>query len=381
MTAGCKKLMTKKLLYILAETEDFWVSRLPLAAAARDRGYEVHLAAPGAAGDKQLKKSGFTGHDLPPAQSGLSFSAALRNILTIRSMLRALKPDIVHTITLKYSLLTGLAAGRSSETKLVYTIAGLGYLFSAEDMKARIMLGALLPFLKYVLRNPSAAVIFQNPDDMNTLVRKNFVREEKAFLVRGSGVDLQKFAPGGGEDSGPPVVLMPTRLVRDKGISVFIDMAKILEKRQIPARFQVAGGITDHNPLAITEEEMERMVADSPVEWLGKVSDMPALYQKAALIVYPSWYGEGIPRVLLEAAACGKAIVTTDHPGCREAVAHNDNGLLIPVKNAEAAADAVEFLLKNPDHRKKMSAAGRIRAEREFGISGVVEKILKLYGL
>jgi glycosyltransferase involved in cell wall biosynthesis len=142
----------------------------------------------------------------------------------------------------------------------------------------------------------------------------------------------------------------------------------------------VAGGITEHNPLAITKTEMERMVAGTPVEWIGRVDDMPGLYARATLIVYPSWYREGIPRVLLEAAACGKAIVTTDHPGCREAVIHNETGLLVPVKNAEATADAVEAILKNPDLRKKMESAGRALAEREFGIDKVVAQTMKIYG-
>ncbi|MCE7887731.1 MAG: glycosyltransferase family 1 protein [Alphaproteobacteria bacterium PRO2] len=369
-----------KLLYILAETNDFWSSRLPLALAVKEKGCEVHLAAPGAARDSKLKEFGFHGHDLPPARNGFSTSAAVKNIFAIKKLLRNLKPDIAHTFTLKYSLLAGLAACRAKNTRHVFTIAGLGYLFSDSGIKSKILLCIAAPFLKHALHK-AETVTFQNTDDMQILIRKNFLRAENSVLIRGSGVDLQKFSPRNNTESDPPLVLMPTRLVHDKGISIFIAMAEILRKRRIFARFQIAGGVTEHNPLAITKVEMERMVAGTNVEWIGRVDDMPALYARATLVVYPSWYREGIPRVLLEAAASGKAVVTTDHPGCREAVIYNETGLLVPVKNAEATADAVESILKNYDLRKKMESAGRTLAEREFGIDKVVAETLKIYRL
>lgn len=369
-----------KLLYILAETNDFWSSRLPLALAAKERGCEIHLAAPGAADDLVLKEFGFHGHDLPQARNGFSiFFAAVKNIFAIKKLLRGLKPHIAHTFTLKYSLLTGLAACCSKNTKHVFTIAGLGYLFSGSDLKSKILLCIAAPFLKYALRR-AETVTFQNSDDMQILTFRNFVRAKNTVLIRGSGVDLQKFSPRSDTESNPPLILLPTRLIHDKGISIFIAMDEILKKRQIPARFQVAGGTTEHNPLAITKAEMERMVAGSNVEWIGRADDMPALYAQATLIVYPSWYREGIPRVLLEAAACGKAIVTTDHPGCRDAVIHNETGLLVPVKNAEETADAVEAILKNPALRKKMESASRALAEREFSVDKVVTQTMKVYG-
>jgi glycosyltransferase involved in cell wall biosynthesis len=368
-----------KLLYILAETNDFWSSRLPLAMAAKEKGCEIYVAAPGAADDLVLKEFGFHGHDLPPARNGFSIFSAVKNVFSIKKLLRELKPDIAHTFTLKYSLLTGLASCCAKNTKHIFTIAGLGYLFSGNDIKSKILLCIAAPFLKYALRK-AETVTFQNSDDMQILTSRNFVRAENSVLIRGSGVDLQKFSPSSGAESNPPLVLLPTRLIHDKGISVFMAMAEILKKRHIPARFQVAGGVTQHNPLAITKAEMERMVAGSAVEWIGRVDDMPALYAQTTLIVYPSWYREGIPRVLLEAAACGKAIVTTDHPGCREAVIPNETGLLVPIKNAQAAADAVEAILKNPTLRKKMESAGRALAEREFSVDKVVTQTIKVYG-
>lgn len=373
--------MGKKLLYILAETEDFWSSRLQLALMAQAKGCQVHLAAPGAASDSKLSSYGFSGHNLPSTRSGFSPLHAFRTIMAIRKITQDLNPDLVHTITLKYSLLAGLAVRDMHGLKIIYTIAGLGYLFSGYDQKSKIFLRIVSPFLKSVLRNPDAVVTFQNSNDMDVLARGNFVRKENCVLIPGSGVDIEKFSPRDGEDSSPPLILMPTRLVRDKGISIFVKMANILKKRQVLARFQIAGGTTDHNPLAITQEDMEHLIAGTPVEWIGRVDDMPALYAQATLVVYPSWYREGIPRVLLEAAAMGKAIVTTDHPGCREAVTHNESGLLVPVKDPEATADAVQKILGDPGMRQRMQICARIRAENEFASSHIVEKTIKIYGL
>lgn len=371
-----------KILYILAEIEDFQASRAPLARAMRDRGYEIHVAAPGAARDEKLKLAGYTGHDLPLAARGLTPVAAAKNILAIRRVLREVKPGIAHTVTLKYSLLSGLAAKGIPGTRHVFTIAGLGYLFSGADVKSKILRVLAAPFLKCALNRPGARVTFQNSDDMDILMRGKFVRPETATLIYGSGVDLEKFHPAGaGAGEDPPLVLMPARLVRDKGVSVFIDMAEILAKRGVRAQFMIAGGTTAHNPLALSENEMKEMIRGKPVEWPGRVADMPGLYARAALVVYPSWYREGIPRVLLEAAAAGKAAITTDHPGCRDAVTHGDNGLLVPVKDAVATADAVQSLLADPARREQMGRRGRERTEKEFDSRLIAEQTLRVYGI
>lgn len=371
----------KKILYILAEVSDFWSSRLPLALAVQDKGYTVYVAAPGASLDDKMTSYGFQGIDLPPAPRGFSLAAVVKTLLTIRSILKRETPNIAHIFTLKYSFFAGLAALGLRNSKIIFTIAGLGYLFSGEGTKSKILLFLITPFLKFSLRGRRKFLIFQNPDDMRVMIDNNFVLPEVSTLIRGSGVDLEKFSPNNNTQEQPPLVLMPTRLVRDKGLSVFIEMAQILTARGVEAQFQIAGGVTDHNPLAISKDEMERMVAHTPVEWIGKVPDMPALYARASLIVYPSWYGEGIPRVLLEAAAMGKPCVTTDHPGCREAVSHNDNGLLVPVKNAQATAEAVEKLLKNPSLREAMGKRGRQKAETEFDVHLIVRETLALYKL
>ncbi len=369
-----------KLLYVINHIDWFWSHRLPLARGAQEAGYDVHVAVTGAEGDKNLKKEGFTGHELPASDQGFLPLTMLKTIWAIHKLMHTEKPTLVHAITLKYAFLAGLAGRLNPDVKLVHTLAGLGYLFAGEGCKPKVLRTLIGPVLKLALKGKNTELIFQNPDDLALLLSRNFAREEQCTLIRGSGVDTEEFKPQPEpEELEAPVVVMPTRLVHDKGVAVFVEAARILKARGITAQCQIAGGVTTNNPLAISQAEMEEMVADGAAQWLGKVSDMPKLLAGATLIVYPSYYREGIPKVLLESAAMGKAIITTDHPGCREAVAHNDNGLLVPVKDAEATANAIEALLGDKEKRQSMGKKSRQRAEQEFDVRLIVEKTLQVY--
>lgn len=368
-----------KLLYVINHIDWFWSHRLPLARAAREDGWAVGVAVTGAGADGRLDAQGFKGFELPPADRGFGPLAALRIIRAIHALIKREKPDILHAITLKYAFLAGLAARLDPDVKIVHTIAGLGYLFSGEGLKPKMLRLAVGPFLKCALKHPRARIIFQNPDDRDLMIRRGFVRPAQCFLIRGSGVDLSAFPLAPEPAAEIPLVLMPTRLVRDKGIAVFIEAAKILIDEGVEARFMIAGGVTRNNPLAISEAEMKAMIAGSPVEWPGRVDDMPALLAASALVCYPSHYGEGVPKVLLEAAASGRAIVTTDHPGCREAVTDGQNGLLVPVRDARATAAAVAVLLRDAELRGRMGMAGRKMAEEEFDVRRIAGETLAVY--
>jgi glycosyltransferase involved in cell wall biosynthesis len=281
----------------------------------------------------------------------------------------------VHAITLKYAFLTGFALLFHPHIKRVFTIAGLGYFFSGEGIKPKLLRLLISPALKFVLKG--ALIIVQNPDDRDLLIKRHFIKS--AHLIRGSGVDTTQYLPRPDKEQSPPIVLMPTRLVRDKGVIVFSEAARLLKSRGVNARFQIAGGMEGANPNTITKAEMDALIADGAVEWLGRVNEMPALYATASLIAYPSWYREGVPKVLLEAASSGKAIVTTDHPGCREVVTEGVNGYLVPVKNAQALGSAIEKILKDKALRQSMGAAGRQKALAEFDVNLVVAETLKVY--
>lgn len=370
----------RKILLVINHIDWFWSHRLPLAKGAQQAGYNVHVAVTGAAKDANLAPQGFTGHELPATDSGAHAIALLQAILRLISLIGTEKPGIVHAITLKYAFITGLAARFHPRTRVVHTIAGLGYLFSGEGLKPRLLRTLVGPFLKLALGSSRTSLIFQNPDDMRLMITRGFARAEQCHLILGSGVDLNEFMPAPPPAAQPPIVLMPTRLVRDKGVAVFIEAARMLQQKGIAARFQIAGGVSKSNPLALSEEEMHELLKGSPVEWLGKVSDMPGLLAGAALIAYPSYYGEGIPKVLLEAAAMAKPIVTTDHPGCREVVVDGENGLLVPVRDAKALANAIQSILQNPQRMDAMGRESLRRAQTMFDVNLIVQQTLNVYG-
>lgn len=369
----------KKLLYIINHMDWFWSHRLPLAQGAQNDGWAVQVCASDAAHDQALSEQGFTGFELPDAGAKLSPFAVLGIIFAIHRLIKTQKPDLVHAITIKYAFMAGIAARFHPNTKVVFTLAGLGYLFSGEGFKPRLLRFIVGPFLRFALKNPHAQVIFQNPDDQNIMLKRGFVRPIASNLIKGSGVDVDAFAFSAEPQNDTPIVVMPTRLVHDKGVGVFVEAARILKDKGINASFQIAGGEAPHNPLGISRSEMEAMISDGCAQWLGKVDDMPALLASANLIVYPSYYGEGIPKVLLESAAIGRAIITTDHAGCREAAATGVNGLLVPIKDAKATAQAIEHLLNDEALRAEMGAASRKRAENEFDVRIIVKTTLSVY--
>lgn len=363
--------MPGKLLLVVNHIDWFWSHRLPLARGAKEAGFEVVVACHGADGDPRLAEAGFRGVSLPGGSPFATLGA-------LRAAVRDESPDVLHVITIKYAFLAGLATLGLGLPRIVHTIAGLGYLYTGEGVKPRLLRAALASFFRIALRRGNTHVIFQNPDDKTLLERLGLADPVRSHLIRGSGVDVDAFTVTP-EPQGETLVLMPTRLVHEKGVAIFVEAARMLKAEGVQARFAIAGGLSRSNPRAITEAEMRAMTADGAAEWLGKIDDMPRLLAESALIVYPSYYGEGIPKVLLEAMAAGRAIVTTDHPGCREAVADRVNGLLVPVRNAPAVADAIRSFLDHPDERARMGAEGRERAEEEFRVERIVGETLKVY--
>jgi len=221
-------------------------------------------------------------------------------------------------------------------------------------------------------------VIFQIQYDASVLVNWGVLDSQKIRLLRGSGVDLTAFTQFE-EDDGVPIVCFASRLLRDKGVYDFVAAARLLQKRGIEARFWLVGDADTKNPTGLTATELQSLRDGDVVEVLGYKKDIPALYAKAHIICLPSFYGEGIPKALIEAAAASRAVVTTDHPGCREAVVPNKSGLLVPVKSPEKLADALQWLIEHPADRLAMGKAGRLLAEREFAIEKIVQGHLEIY--
>lgn len=367
-----QKAKNEKILYVINHIDWFWSHRLPLAKGAQDAGHDVHVAVNGAENDKKLGQNSFKGHDIPE-------KSIIKIVLDLNSIIKSEKPAIIHAITLKYAFICGILSLFYPKICFIHTIAGLGYVFSGNGFKPKLLRAILSQIFKIIFQRKNTKLIFQNPDDQNIFLSRHYCSPEQCYLIRGSGVDLQQFPFTPEPENNPPIILMPTRLLHDKGIAVFIEAAKILEKDRIQARMQIAGGISETNPAAISEQDMQSMLKGSNVEWLGKVSNMPALYASCTCVAYPSYYREGVPKVLLEAAATGRAIITTNHPGCREAVNDGENGLLIPVKDAVALAEAIKNLLEHPKLRHTMGQKSRTLAEDIFDVKKIVKETLKVY--
>lgn len=370
--------MSKKILYLFDAGD--WQSRMAVAHGARDKGMEVIIGLINGDEADADKAPEFKIIPLKKSGNSIGILSSLQMVKDINTLIKQEQPDIIHAVTLKYGFMSGIAAWSFKKIRKIHTLAGLGYLFRSDEPKSKLLQAALRPFLTCVLRRKNTLLIFQNPDDLDLMIRGRYALTENSVLIRGSGVYLDHFTPDPYLDNGDiPVVLMPTRLVHEKGVAIFIEAARILAQRGVKARFEIAGGETKHNPKAISRAEMEEMVKDGIVTWLGRVNDLPQRLAKADLIVYPSYYGEGIPRVLLESCAAGCAIITTDHPGCREAVTHGVNGLLVPVRDVDATAEAMHDLLSHSEKRADMAKHSRIKAEKEFDIHSIVAQTIALY--
>lgn len=369
--------MKKKLLFVVNVDWFFISHRLPIALSAINSGFEVHLAT--GITDKLaiLHSYDLKVHPLGLVRDGVGVLNAFQTLLDLKMIIKKVNPDIVHLVTIKPVLLGGLVARWMRVPALVSAVSGLGYVFMANGWVARVRLRIVKNLYRLAFGHSNQVVIFQNPDDREILIDVTNLPEEKAVIIRGSGVDLMQFfvLP---EVVGQPVVLFPARLLADKGVFEFVAAAKLLRSQGKDARFVLAGAVDTANPTSVSQNQLDGWVKEGIVEHWGYCTDMPKALASANLVVLPS-YREGLPKVLLEAAACGRAVVTTDVPGCRDAIVSCLTGILVPVRDVVHLAAAIEILITKPEKRKAMGLAGRKLAEREFDVNAVVDKHLSIY--
>lgn len=374
--AGRKPLM-KKILFVVNALEFFLSHRLPLAVAANKAGYKVHIASADGTGVKKISQLGFEHHVIDIARSGQNPLKELLSIVQLFRVFQKIRPQIVHLITIKPVLYGGLAARFAGVDGVVAAVSGLGTVFLSQSGLAGLRKTFISFLYRQAFRQKKLAVIFQNPDDRQVLLDIGALSLDQSRLIRGSGVDLLDY-PCLPELEGTPVVVMAARLLRDKGIYEYVEAARILRQRGIDACFRLIGAPDAGNPSSIGQSQLDAWSAEGVVELLGYRSDISQQYAVATIVCLPS-YREGLPKSLVEAAACGRAVVTTDVPGCRDAIELDVSGLLVPVKDAEALADALQRLIESPALRQCMGSAGRVLAEREFAIEKIVDAHLNIY--
>ena len=367
----------KKLLFLATEDWYFCSHRLPPARAAQAAGYDVVVATRVDLRGAEIMAEGFKLVPIGLRRRSRNPFREVAAIAEIAQIYRRERPDIVHHVALKPVLYGSLAALLVRRPAVVNALAGMGFLFTSTSRTASVLRSAVSRIFRVLLNAGRSVLILQNPDDEAMLVSGGLVAPSRVRLIRGSGVDIERFAPTP-EPGGTPVVMLPSRMLWDKGVGEFVAAAGALRVRGVVARFVLVGDGDADNPASIPDAQLKAWHDSGLIECWGRCEDMPAALAQAHIVCLPS-YREGLPKVLLEAAACARALVATDAPGCREIVRHGENGLLVPLRDAASLADAFERLLGDPALRFRMGQKGRHMVELEFSEAKVAQETLAVY--
>jgi len=356
--------------------------RRSLAKRLEDLGYDVVLlSAPGEYGPR-LRDMGFSWHPVAMDRRSLNPIRELATVWRVMRFVRAQRPFLVHNFTVKCAIYGSLAARFAGGIPRVNAIAGLGYVFSSNDALARALRPLTRLLLAFSLGGSKAGVIAQNPDDLGKLKQSKLVDPNRAWLIPSSGVNCVRFEVPERQQRPreyPLRVVLAARLLRSKGILEFAEAARILRKRGIPVEFLLAGTPDPGNPDSIREDDVWEWSEDGLLRWLGHVDDMATLFRECDVMALPSYYGEGLPRTLVEAAAAGLALVSTDMPGCRDAVIDGVTGIVMPPRDVDALVDALARLEADRAQVHSMGAAARTRALSEFDESIVNGRTIEVY--
>jgi len=369
-------MLEKKILYVVNVDWFFISHRLPIALEALKKGYKVYIACGITDKHQYLLDLGFYVYPLRLDRGSKGISSQFNSIYDIYRVLQEVKPDIVHFVTIKPVLFGGIVSlFFSNIKKRVFSISGLGYIFISEGLKYSLVRFVIKILYKIALSGKGTVVIVQNNDDKKIILSISHV---PVVLIKGSGVDLKKykFIP---ERLTPVKVVMATRLLKDKGVYEYLKSAKIIKNSGYDdVVFELYGDIDLDNPASIREKELEQLKSDFPVQIKGFSNDISKVFSESNIVVLPS-YREGLPKVLIEAAACGRAVVTTDVPGCRDAIKVNQTGLLVKVKDVQSLVKQIIFLIEHKDKRLQMAKNAREYACRKFDINKVIEQHFWIY--
>lgn len=365
-------------LLVVVNVDWFFLShRLEVALGALRAGHEVHVATSISQGRVQLEKYGFIVHPLVVDRSGAGPVGLIKLFLAFLRLFWTLRPDVLHLVTIKPVLIGGAAARFSPVRGVVYAISGLGHVFLEYGMFGKLRRKIVGAWYRFVLGAQNMRIIFQNPDDRHEIESVAILRKDQIVMIPGSGVELSEYKmmplPG-----GEAVVLMAARLLSTKGVREYVAAAKQLRASGVKAQFLLVGDPDPANPASIPALELDAWGKQGVVELLGHRSDIPSLMAQAHIVVLPS-YREGLPKVLIEAAACGRAVITTDVPGCRDAIEKDVTGVLVPLKDVASLADAMRRLIEDRPLCQAIGHAGRKRAEKVFDVNVVVRTHLQIY--
>jgi glycosyltransferase involved in cell wall biosynthesis len=378
MDVRVEKVVERRLLIVANVAWFFAMHRLPIARMARTRGLDVHVACGIGSGAEDVIAENFPFHAVPLRREAFTPFSDVRATAALTGLYRRLRPALVHHVTLKPVLYGSVAARLAGVPAVLNAFAGLGSAFAGTSQAAQLRQRLIVAGLAASTPRRRHVVLFENHDDRELLVGRGAVRAEHAEVIAGIGVDTSHF-----EVRPPPAepvnVLFASRMLKEKGAEYFVEAARILRAQGVPVTCTMVGTPDTTNPGSLSVEQLESWDREGVVRWLGFRRAMPDVIAAAHLVCLPTYYREGVPRILLEAAACGRALIATDMPGCRDIVRHGVNGLRVPPHDVGAIVNAIRELSADPARRCAMGAAGREIVEREFELSIVLDRTWHLY--
>ena len=370
--------------FVFFANTDWYLYNFRLATARRlqAEGHEVVMMSPPGDYGARFAALGFRWVTLPMDRASLN---PVREAATLWQLARALRqerPDLLHSFTVKCAIYGALAARAAGVPAVVNAVAGMGYVFTSDRLKARVLRPLVKALLRGTLGSARSLLILQNPDDAQAFAASGLLAAGRIRVIRSSGVDIARFRPAvpALRRGGRLRVLLAARLLWEKGIQEFVDAAELLRKQGRDVEFVLAGMPDQGNPRSVGLAQVQQWADAGLVQWLGHVDDMPALFAAVDVMALPSYYREGVPKSLIEAAACGLAIITTDLPGCREVVTqHGIDGLQVEPRNARALADRIIELDDDRELLLQLGYRARQRALADFDERLVIQRTLDVY--
>lgn len=357
--------------------------RRSLALSVQAAGQDVLLISPPGEYGERLRQLGLRWMPLPAMdRRSLNPLREVRALAQLVALFKRERPTLVHNFTIKCAVYGSLAAMATGVPARINAVAGLGYVFASNDRRARLLRPLVRTLMRFALRGRRSRLILQNRDDAGMFERHGLIEDARVRVIAGSGVDCTRFVPRSQEmpRNHPPCVLLAARLLWEKGLAEYVQASRTLRARGRRIRFLLAGASDPGNPAAVPEATVRGWVDEGAVEWMGHVDDTPALFASTDIVVLPSYYREGLPKSLIEAAACATPLITTDMPGCRDVVIDGVDGLIVPPRNADALAAAIGRLLDAPELARTLGLAARGKALAKFDERIVIRRTLETYG-
>lgn len=366
-----------KILFLMNHPAVFLSHRLGIALAAKNAGYEVHVVSLYDENVQKIEEYGFAHHPWYFLRGDTNVFKEAGSLISLFNILRKVKPDLVHAVTIKPVLYGGLLTRITRTRAFVAAITGLGSVFIGDSKKNKLIRYFVDNTYKIALKHKNITAIFQNEYDKEHFVNIGAVCEKQTVMIRGSGVDMREYQYKP-EPEGQIKIFMASRLLVDKGVNELIKASQIILEKGIDVQFVIAGSIDKGNPTSLTEKDVQTFSGLKNITYLGHRGDIAYLLQNSHIVVLPS-YREGLPKCLIEAQASGRPVVTTDVPGCNTAIINNKTGILVPARNAEALAEAIIKLIVDKELRIKFGENARRFAEEVFNVENVVAEHLNIY--